>query len=274
MLEMLAGLEGRGLTLTEVSRRLGVHKATCHSMLTELLRSGWLARDSSDLTYHLGPALIRMGVAAAGRFPVLDQARPVMSELSSGTRAHCIAFSIEADHVTVVDQVRHPTATGHPMPVGTELPVRPPYGAALASWLPATEQAAWLLEVPEPARARYRRALELCRRRGYAVGLQVLADVRLQQLAALIRATETRGGRLGDLAGAVTEELMTSEDWFPARLAGRRLYHVSHIDSPVLDAQRRPVLMISLVPARPGMTGAEVDAMGRRLAERTAGIVP
>lgn len=272
LLEMLSGVNGGGLTLAEVSRRLGVHKATCHSMLSELLAAGWLERDGADKTYRLGPALVRLGAAAARRFPALDLARPVLSELSAATGAHCIAFAIGADHVTVVDQVRSQRGTGHPMAIGTELPARPPYGASLAAWLPGGERDAWLAGVPAAVRNHYRRSLDLSRRRGFAVGLHVLADVRLQELAALVRATERGGGRLGDLAEAVTDELMASEEWFPARLSPRRRYDVSHLDSPVTDVTGRPVLMLSLVPVPSDLTGAEVTSLGRTLAAATAGL--
>lgn len=45
LFEQLAGDGSRGMTLAEVSRHLSVHKASCHSMLSELLRAGWLLRD-------------------------------------------------------------------------------------------------------------------------------------------------------------------------------------------------------------------------------------
>ena len=38
LFEHLAADASRGLTLAEVSRHLSVHKASCHSMLSELLR--------------------------------------------------------------------------------------------------------------------------------------------------------------------------------------------------------------------------------------------
>lgn len=269
LIETLAALDGQGLSLAEVSRRLGVHKASCHSMLSELLDAGWLQRSRDDRTYRLGPALVRLGDAAADRFPALDLARPIMGELSAYTGAHCIAFAIGVDHVTVVDQIRSPRATGHPMAIGMELPLRPPYGASLASWLPGPEQDRWLAAVPEGVRDHYRRSLRLSRRRGFAIGLHVLPDVRLQELAALVRATEAKGGRLGDLAGAVTDELMASEDWFPPRLVPQRRYEVSHIDSPVIGPDGRPALMLSLVPVPGEMTGSDANAMGRVLAERT-----
>jgi DNA-binding IclR family transcriptional regulator len=195
-----------------------------------------------------------------------------MADLCAATGAHCIAFSIGPDHVTVVDQVRNRRAAGHPMPIGTELPTRPPYGASLAAWMPPAERDRWLDGVPAGVREHYRRALRLARRRGYTYGLHVLADVRLQELASLIRATETRQGRLGELASALTEELMLSDQWFPASLAPGQRYELSHLDSPVLGPDGRPVLMLSLVPVPSRITGSEADHLGQLLARRTAQI--
>ncbi|HWE57969.1 MAG TPA: helix-turn-helix domain-containing protein [Acidimicrobiales bacterium] len=270
--DLLAHDTGAGLSLAEISRRLGVHKASCYSMLTALVGAGWLLRDPVRKTYQLGPGLVRLGSAAASQFPALDLARPAMAELSAATGAHCIAFTIGPDHVTVVDQVRHPQAAGHPMPVGTELPRRPPYGVTLAAWMNDAEREGWLDGVPGVVRDRYRRVLDMTRRRGYAVGLHVLADVRLLELASLIRATDARHGRLGSLAGALTDEIMLSEDWFPATVSPRRRYNVSHVDSAVLGPGGRPVLVISLVPVATQLTGAEVVRIGTALAERTAAI--
>lgn len=265
LFELLAPDPSSGLSLAEVSRRLGVHKSGCHSMLTALLHAGWLLRDPVRKTYHLGPTLVRLGAAAASRFPALDLARPVMGDLSAATGAHCIAFEVSADHVTVVDQVRNPRHPGHPMAVGTELPIRPPYGASVAAWLPAPEQHLWLAAVPGPVRDHYRRALERTRERGYAVGLHVLPDVRLQELASLVRAHEIHHGRLSDLAVELTDELMHREEWFPTTLTSRRSYQVSHIDSAVFGRDGAPVLMLSLVPVEGGLTGAETRRIGQRL---------
>ena len=265
LFELLAADPDRGLSLAEISRRLGVHKASCHSMLASLLAAGWLLRDPTRKTYRIGPGLLRLGAAAAARYPALDLARPAMAELSAATGAHCIAFLVEGDHVTVAHQVRNVRVPSTPMPLGMELPTRPPYGAGVVAWQPAAAQERWLAEVPDDTRPRYRRALAAARRRGYAVGLHVLPDVRLQELATLIRAAEVRSGRLGDLAEALTDELMHSDEWFPHTFSDRRRYDVSHVDAPVLDDDGDVVLMLSLVPVPSTMTGAALGELGSRL---------
>jgi DNA-binding IclR family transcriptional regulator len=269
LFEHLAGDGGRGVTLAEVSRRLGVHKASCHSMLSELLRAGWLLRDPVRKTYHLGPTLVRLGQEAASRYPALVLARSAMAELSSATGAHCIAFSVSDDHSTVVDQVRSPHGGGHPMPIGTQFPHRPPYGASIVAWCGPEARERWLAALPEDVRDRYRQALASAKRRGYAVGLHILPDLRLQELAQIVRSAEVRSTRLSQLAQALTDELIHTEEWFPISLIPDRAYEVSHIDSPVLEQDSRIALMLSLVPSAEPMSGAAVARLGAQLSSVT-----
>jgi DNA-binding IclR family transcriptional regulator len=269
LFEHLAGDGSQGLTLAEVSRHLSVHKASCHSMLSELLRAGWLLRDPVRKTYHLGPALVRLGREAAGHYPALVLARSAMVELSAKTGAHCVAFSVGDDHSTVVDQVRSRLGGGHPMPIGTQFPHRPPYGTSTVAWAGGQARDRWLAALPEDVRDRYRQAIAATVQRGYAVGLHLLPDLRLQELALIVRSAEVRSTRLSQLAQALTDELIHQEEWFPVSLDPERTYEVSHIDSPIMQPGSRIALMLSLVPSSEPMTGADVVRMGEQLAATT-----
>lgn len=268
LFEQLAG-GGGGMTLAEVSRHLSVHKASCHSMLSELLRAGWLLRDPVAKTYHLGPTLVRLGREAAGRYPALVLARSAMAELAAATGAHCVAFSVSEDHSTVVDQVRSPRGGGDPMPAGTQFPHRPPYGASTVAWAGPEARERWLAALPEDVRDRYRRAITAAKQRGYAVGLHILPDLRLRELAQIVRSAEVRSTRLSRLAQELTDELIHQEDWFPISLDPDRTYEVSHIDSPILEPGPRVALMLSLVPSAEPMSGAAVTRLGSQLAAAT-----
>jgi DNA-binding IclR family transcriptional regulator len=269
LFEHLAGDGTRGITLAEVSRHLGAHKASCHSMLSELLRAGWLLRDPIRKTYHLGPALVRLGRKAAGRYPALVLARSAMAELSAATGAHCVAFSVDEDFSTVVDQIRSSHGGGHPMPIGTQIPHRPPYGASTVAWRGPDVQQRWLTTLPEDVRDRYCEAIANANARGYAVGLHILPDLRLQELALVVRSAEVRSTRLSQLAQALTDELIHQEEWFPVSLAPEGTYTVSHIDSPILGPDSRISLMLSLVPSAEPMSGADVTRLGEQLAAVT-----
>ncbi|GAB4999557.1 helix-turn-helix domain-containing protein [Mycobacterium avium subsp. hominissuis] len=269
LFELLAADGSAGITLAEASRRLHVHKASCHSMLSELLRAGWLLRDPVRKTYHLGPALVRLGREAAARYPALVLARSVMDELAAATGAHCVAFSVSEDYSTVVDQVRSRRGGGHPMPIGTQFPHRPPYGASTVAWAGTEDRERWLAALPDEVRDRYREAIAAARQRGYAVGLHLLPDLRLQELALLVRSAEVRSTRLSQLAQALTDELIHQEEWFPISLAPDRSYEVSHIDSPILGPGPSIALMLSLVPSAEPMSGAAVTRLGTQLAAAT-----
>lgn len=269
LFEHLAGDGSRGMTLAEVSRRLSVHKASCHSMLSELLQAGWLLRDPVRKTYHLGPALVRLGREAADRYPALVMARSAMAELSDATGAHCVAFSVTDDCSTVVDQVRSRSGGGHPMPIGTQFPHRPPYGASIVAWAGPDARERWLAALPEDVRGRYREAVTAAQQRGYAVGLHILPDLRLQELALIVRSAEVRSSRLSRLAQELTDELIRQEQWFPVSLAPDRTYEVSHIDSPILGPGARIALILSLVPSAEPMSGAAVTRLGEQLVAAT-----
>lgn len=257
------------MTLADVSRRLNVHKASCHSMLSELLRAGWLLRDPLRKTYHLGPALVRLGREAASHYPALAIAHSAMVELSATTGAHCVAFAVGDDCSTVVDQVRSRLGGGHPMAIGTQFPHRPPYGASIVAWREEDARERWLAALPDDVRDRYREAIAATRQRGYAVGLHLLPDMRLQELALIVRSAEVRSTRLSQLAQALTEELIRHEEWFPVGLDPDCTYEVSHIDSPILGPGSRIALMLSLVPSNGPMSGAGIGRMGEQLASVT-----
>jgi DNA-binding IclR family transcriptional regulator len=237
-------------------------------MLSALLGAGWLLRDPVRKTYHLGPALVRIGREASGRYPALVLARSAMTELSAATGAHCVAFSVDENYSTVVDQVRSSHGGGHPMPIGTQFPHRPPYGASTVAWASPEVRERWLGVLPEDVRRRYRKAIANAEQRGYAVGLHLLPDLRLQELALIVRTAEVRSSRLSQLAQELTDELIHEEHWFPVSLAPDGTYKVSHIDSPIFGPEGI-ALMLSLVPSAEPMSGVAVTRLGDQLSSAT-----
>jgi hypothetical protein len=155
------------------------------------------------------------------------------------------------------------------MPIGTQFPHRPPYGASTVAWAGPEARERWLADLPEAVRDRYRKAITTAQQRGYAVGLHILPDLRLQELALIVRSAEVRSSRLSRLAQELTDELIHQEDWFPSSVAPDRSYEVSHIDSPILGPGSRIALMLSLVPTAEPMSGAEVTRLGTQLASAT-----
>jgi DNA-binding IclR family transcriptional regulator len=243
------------LTLAEITRRLGVNKSTCYSMLSALTTAGWLLRDPYQKTYCLGPALIAVGRASASGFPALEFARPAMIDLSRGVGSHCVALTVAPDHVTVVDQVRDVRAVGAPIGHG-HIPLRPPFGAAVAAWSGPEVADRWLGLAPPGTAPRYARALAEIHRRGYVVELVQPSWDPPMQVSSLPEVVER-------LARVLTPDVL------PVELVVEQPYAVSAINAPVVDATGSVVLVVSLMGFPGPLTGEEVTRVGDRLHDAT-----
>lgn len=69
------------LTLTEITARLGVSKATAHRYATVLRRVNLLRYDRSAGSYTLGPQVLTLAAAARAGLPIISVAGPVMEQL-------------------------------------------------------------------------------------------------------------------------------------------------------------------------------------------------
>jgi DNA-binding IclR family transcriptional regulator len=74
--------EAGDLGVSELGRRLGVHKATASRLAATLASTGVLERDAATDRYSLGYGLIRLASAATAGMDVLASARPLMEELA------------------------------------------------------------------------------------------------------------------------------------------------------------------------------------------------
>ncbi len=254
------------LTLADVTRRLGVNKSSCYSMLSALAEAGWLLRDPSRKTYRLGPALVNVARSAERGFPALEFSRPALEALSHELGVHAVALQVVGDHVTVVDQVRDVRAAGAPIRFG-DIPLRPPFGTAVVAWSPPPVVERWLGLAPAATRARYRRALAATLERGFAVELSVAPSERVR--AAL---RELADGPLPEVVERLAHDLEAREDFLPAALRPSRRYVVSAINAPVFDHTGAPVLVLSLMGFASSLTGAAVMSVGARLVAVTTSL--
>jgi DNA-binding IclR family transcriptional regulator len=266
LIEMLAE---HPLTLAEVTRRLGVNKSSCYSMLAALTTAGWLLRDPARKTYRLGPALVNVARSAERSFPALEFSRPAAVELSHELGLHVVTLEVRDGSVTVVDQIRDVRAGGAPLRFG-EIPLQPPFGSAVIAWSAAPVVEGWLGAAPVASRGAYREALGAIRKRGYAVELSVAPEERLRDAAR--RLDRTDGLALPQLVERLAHDLATRDDFLPATIRRTARYTVSAINAPVFDHTGAPVLVLSLLGFTATLTGADVEGIGARLAGVTRGV--
>ncbi|MGP0030515.1 MAG: helix-turn-helix domain-containing protein [Acidimicrobiales bacterium] len=258
VMEILSARPEEALTLAEITRRLGVNKSSCYSMLGALTEAGWLLRDPFRKTYRLGPALVAVGRAASAGLPALEFIRPALIEICRSVGSHGVALAVGPDAVTVVDQVRDLRAQGGPIPHGF-IPLRPPFGAAVAAWARPETTRTWLDRAPPDTADRYAAALEAVRRRGYVVELAEAPLTAPADGATLPEVVER-------LARVLTPEVL------PIELDRARSYSVSAINAPVLDGAGDVVLVASLMGFSTPLTGAEIESTGQRLRAAAASV--
>ena len=176
LLNFLTAHPDETFSLSELARRLDINKATAHAMLLTLTDAGYLLRHPATKSFTLGPALISVGNAAAGRqFEVVDYARDEMRRVSDELGVQCVASATIGEEIVLLGRSGDPEPLGLSVQVGQRLPLVPPLGTVFLAWSGADEIDRWLRHLGPGAAdeqlARYRHAVAAVRRRGYSIGL-------------------------------------------------------------------------------------------------------
>jgi DNA-binding IclR family transcriptional regulator len=82
-LELIA--EAGELGVSELGRRLDVHKATASRLVSTLAERGLLERDPVNEKYRLGFGLVRLAGAAMAGLDIVREAHPVLEGLAERT---------------------------------------------------------------------------------------------------------------------------------------------------------------------------------------------
>jgi DNA-binding IclR family transcriptional regulator len=129
LLEQLANAPGP-LSLTALAVGAGMPTSRAHLYLTSFLRLGLVARATPGGAYVLGPAALRLGLAAIAQLDVLQAARDVMGELRDATRGP-VFLSVWGTHgPTVIHRAEGTYWTPFDVRVGNVFPVLSSAGMA------------------------------------------------------------------------------------------------------------------------------------------------
>lgn len=267
---------GRSFGLSELARRLGLNKATAYSMLVTLTESGWLVRDPVDKTYRLGPALVAVGDAAAGlERHVLELARPAMRRLSDELGVQVVASAVVGDDMVIAaveGQAAAPVAFGSRP--GYTVPLAPPLGTVFIAWSEPAAVDHWLQrlgpDLDERRRHRYRHALEVVRRRGYAVALQGEGGPALRRALGAL-ADDAANPEVRAAVERVIQA-MTDDDYLLVDLDGIESHQLGLVSAPVFDRTGRVCLALTLTGFATRLTADEVAPYARRLTDVTASL--
>jgi DNA-binding IclR family transcriptional regulator len=196
-LELVADAGEMGVS--ELGRKLGVHKATASRLAATLAERGLLERDPASERYRIGFGLVRLAGAAMSGLDLVRTSRPVLEELAERTRESANLGVLSGDGVVYVDQVAGSRAIVTVNWVGRHTPLHcTSNGKVLLAYLDEAERKRLLHEplerltdrtVTEPEELE--RAFTETRRRGYAQALEELEEG-LNAVAAPVRQADGR----------------------------------------------------------------------------------
>ena len=143
---VLNALVARPLSLSESVEATGIHRATCHRLLSALEHHGAVRRNNEGL-YCLGPTLAGLGRGAAVQFPFLERAREIATEIRDRTGESVQVFIAETDGRRCVISLESPNGLRWIVPEGSLFPLsRGSAGKVLSA---KTAPASWVESVEE-----------------------------------------------------------------------------------------------------------------------------
>jgi IclR family transcriptional regulator, acetate operon repressor len=133
-LELIA--EAGELGVTELGRRLDVHKATASRLVSTLAERGLVERDPTSERYRLGFGLIRLAGAAIAGLDLVRTAHPILEDLAERTRETVNLGVLSRGDVVYVDQVAGTHSIVSVSWVGRGTPLHcTSNGKALLAWM-------------------------------------------------------------------------------------------------------------------------------------------
>jgi DNA-binding IclR family transcriptional regulator len=97
-------LERDGLGVTELAKRIGLHKSTTHRLLTTLSQRGYVAKRGNGV-YHLGLKIIEAASCYINSLELQTEARPYVAQITTelGLTAHLGV--LEGDQVVYIERM-------------------------------------------------------------------------------------------------------------------------------------------------------------------------
>jgi DNA-binding IclR family transcriptional regulator len=271
VLDFLTTHPGQVFSHADLSRRVGISKATAHSILTSLTAAGYLVRDPDTRLYSLGPAVIPVGTVAQQSLPAVaratDQAQLLFEELD----VQCAVVWNSEEEIIILAHAGIPRVSGFSGQAGQRLPLVPPMGGAQMAWATEAQIEAWLARYPgqlsDEMRAHHLDILARCRRRGYAVGYSAEAYDRYSKLYQAPDAELHRNDVAAELRATL---LALAHEGYPEPAEDTAL-RPRFISAPVFDHAGRTVLSLSLL-LDDRFTAGDMPRLARQLMRATAAV--
>ena len=171
ILELFAS-EAKGLTTSEVARRLGRTVGEIFRMLVRLEQRGYISQVLPDESFRLTLKLFELAHRHHPLERLLSEARPFMEEVAHKTRQSCHLAMLSNGEVVVVAQVDAPATAGFAVKLGARIDLlNTASGHLILAFQPSATRVRWLQEwvhrTSRPLPADFASHLDRIRRNGY-----------------------------------------------------------------------------------------------------------
>jgi DNA-binding IclR family transcriptional regulator len=259
IMQLLGSQPTRAFSLAEISRELGISRATGHAILTTLVTHHWVVRDVTTAAYTWGPGIASLAKPASDRI-----FHGVLQELAESIGTQVFLARRDANAIVVVDSAGE-SASGMRIDRGLRMPLVAPFGRDYLAWSSATAQRAWLEGIGKPSTALSRRitlVFNEIRERGYTV--ERLSREYLQVYTAL-RALGGDGepdAITARLARAFAD--LTVIDVVSVELTTDSSHNIATVSTPIRDEDGVVTMSISAAPFAE-LAAGEVTQLGEQV---------
>jgi DNA-binding IclR family transcriptional regulator len=261
------------LSLSVISRRLGLNSSTCLGILCELTERGYLVRDPESRRYILGPELVSLGRAATHARPSLAVCIQEIQRLSETLGCECTAATLVQDQVVVFDRVTPPGASRLLRP-GVRYPAWGTAGFLHTIWASDEAIDEWFercpIELPEERVARAWKVVASCRREGYLVRTLGESDVAIARLLG----HGDFENQTPDVSALIAQTVnaLADTDIIHTELKKRKVLPVFMITAPAYNADHYPEYLLSATVVRSNMPVADVYAVAASVMQGCAAV--
>jgi DNA-binding IclR family transcriptional regulator len=261
VMHLLAGDPERAFSLAQISRSLGISRATGHAILATLSQHRWVVRHEASASYSWGPA-----ISALARPPHDREFRPLLRGLSESVGAQVFLARRDGATLIVTDSVGDSPVAPR-VTAGLRMPLVAPFGRDYVAW--AGEQAvrAWLAGIGEPSaklRKRLTAVLAEVRARGFVVERLSREYVRVYLALRALAADGEPDAITARLAGAFADLALV--DYLPEELGGGVEHQIATISVPIRDSDGVVSMSVTAAPFR-GLNTKEIGAIGAAVRE-------
>lgn len=136
----LLSREPRSIPMTEIGRRLDLHKSTVHRLLTTLRKRGYVEKEEETGNYKLGLGFVELASLYLNSLELKIEAIPFLNQLTKQTGQTTFLATMDESEVVYMDKVETYTSLRRYTIIGKRLPMHTTsLGKAMLSGLKDSE---------------------------------------------------------------------------------------------------------------------------------------